>query len=446
MKILHYSLGLPPYRAGGLTKYCMDLMKVQKKAGHQVELLWPGILSKGETKIRKKKRKYDIDNYEIINPLPVSLLGGIKDFEAYTRKMDKQPFVEFLKKQQYDVIHLHSIMGLPKEFLEAAKMMGIKVVYTSHDFFGICPTGNFMLDDAPCKYDSECKACAWCCRNATPMKKVRIKQGRLYRSIKNVRFVNNFKKIKRKQIEAANWGDNDLDKKKKYEEQGRNYKKLREYYYEMFALISEMHFNSSETQKFYREFGVTTKGQVINISNLNIGEHRKKKKLGKVIRIGFLGATSKRKGYLLLVEALNELEKEFEGQFELHIFFKSTIQEKYIVRHKPYTPKTLESVMDGIDIAIAPSICAETFSFNVQEALCYGVPVVVSSYVGAKDLLKKGTFGIVFGTTKEELKRCLEDLLKNPQKISEMNRDIFENGEVKTMEMHGKEMIDFYQS
>ena len=42
MKILHYSLGFPPYRTGGLTKFCMDLMKEQVKEGHEVSLLWPG--------------------------------------------------------------------------------------------------------------------------------------------------------------------------------------------------------------------------------------------------------------------------------------------------------------------------------------------------------------------------------------------------------------------
>ena len=29
MKILHYFLGFPPYRSGGLTKYAFDLMTAQ---------------------------------------------------------------------------------------------------------------------------------------------------------------------------------------------------------------------------------------------------------------------------------------------------------------------------------------------------------------------------------------------------------------------------------
>ena len=42
MKILHYALGFPPYRTGGMTKFCMDLMGKQHKDGHQVAMMWPG--------------------------------------------------------------------------------------------------------------------------------------------------------------------------------------------------------------------------------------------------------------------------------------------------------------------------------------------------------------------------------------------------------------------
>ena len=42
MRVLHYTLGLPPYRTGGLTKYATDLMLSQAEAGDSVALLWPG--------------------------------------------------------------------------------------------------------------------------------------------------------------------------------------------------------------------------------------------------------------------------------------------------------------------------------------------------------------------------------------------------------------------
>ena len=42
MRILHYGLGFPPYRTGGMTKFCMDIMAEQRNIGHDVALLWPG--------------------------------------------------------------------------------------------------------------------------------------------------------------------------------------------------------------------------------------------------------------------------------------------------------------------------------------------------------------------------------------------------------------------
>ena len=42
MNILHYFLGFPPYRTGGMTKYCFDLMNSQIDNGDIVSALWPG--------------------------------------------------------------------------------------------------------------------------------------------------------------------------------------------------------------------------------------------------------------------------------------------------------------------------------------------------------------------------------------------------------------------
>ena len=88
MRILHYFLGFPPYRTGGLTKYCFDLMQTQAEDKNNVIALWPGRMSfflNGKTKIKKRKNVHNIENYEIINPLPVPLDEGIKDVETYSK-------------------------------------------------------------------------------------------------------------------------------------------------------------------------------------------------------------------------------------------------------------------------------------------------------------------------------------------------------------------------
>lgn len=127
MKILHYALGFPPYRSGGLTKFCVDLMIQQVKEGNIVAMLWPGqmrVINKsvsirihGNVKIKKQ----EILNFEVINPLPVSFDEGITDINAYTMNGGAEAYKELLDKFQPDVIHIHTLMGLHKSFLEIAK-------------------------------------------------------------------------------------------------------------------------------------------------------------------------------------------------------------------------------------------------------------------------------------------------------------------------------------
>ena len=107
MKILHYGLGFPPYRTGGLTKYCIDLILTQKEMGHDVAMMWPGkfTFSGHFVRIKKNVSSNGIMGFQVINPLPVPLDEGIKDIEAYMRKCpNPQVYTEFLKEYAPDVL------------------------------------------------------------------------------------------------------------------------------------------------------------------------------------------------------------------------------------------------------------------------------------------------------------------------------------------------------
>ena len=98
MRILHYSLGFPPYRTGGLTKFSMDLMKQQELDGNEVSLLWPGKISfaGNKTRIKKHASVEGISSYEIINPLPVSYDEGISDCHAFMVSGTEKSYEDFL--------------------------------------------------------------------------------------------------------------------------------------------------------------------------------------------------------------------------------------------------------------------------------------------------------------------------------------------------------------
>lgn len=92
--------------------------------------------------------------------------------------------------------------------------------------------------------------------------------------------------------------------------------------------------------------------------------------------------------------------------------------------HDRYTYSGLKDIFDNTDVLVAPSIWYETFGFTVLEALSYGVPVVVSGTVGAKDILSNGAGIVIEDITSQKLCEVLKNL--TIEKLEIMNRIIVE--------------------
>lgn len=451
MNILHYSLGLPPFRGGGMTKYCMDLMKAQVKKGHSVSLLWPGELKDYTSYLNIKEQKnYTFDKeiyikcFEIKNPLPVPMLNGIKDFNEYTCKKDMDSIKKFLLSNKIDVFHIHTFMGLPKEVVEECKVLGVKVVFTSHDYFGICAKWWLQKDGKPCLNDHECKDCIKCNESAFSLTKVKFLQSNMYRRIKDFRIVklmrnrHNSKVNSKNILKVKDYGDKSI-------ELAKQYKKLRKYYIDMLEMCNKVHFNSTNTHNIYkRYFDCTNSGRIINISTGSINDCRKIRKSNSPVRIGYLGPIIEHKGYFYLKKVCDEIYKERGNVFELHIFAKCQDKKEYLINHGTYEYKDLPGVMDKFDILVVPSLMNETFGLTVLEAMSYGIPAIVTKHVGAKDIISNRTNGIIIEPTSSDLKNTLNEVISNNELIDKMNQKICEEFVVETMDRHVEKILSMY--
>lgn len=170
MIILQYVMGLSPYRSGGLTKYTTALMHVEKQMGHDVVALYPGGSSffHKSCYIHVDNAYNEILTYEMSNPLPVPLMYGIKDTKSETsnNNLDLKSFQNMLDEVKPNVFHIHTLMGLPLEYIKEVHERCIRVVYTSHDYFGLCPKVNFINQDGEVCYGASAKRCAICNANA----------------------------------------------------------------------------------------------------------------------------------------------------------------------------------------------------------------------------------------------------------------------------------------
>ena len=430
MRILHYSLGFPPYRSGGMIKFCMDLMEEQVKCGNEVSLLWPGEirLLGHKTHIMSRARYGEIQSYEIINPLPVSYDEGIQAFNAFTAEGDKEVYASFLRMLKPDVIHVHTLMGLHKNFLSAAKDRGIQVVFTAHDFFPICPKVTLFRHGQICDCAQSCEQCAKCNSTALSLQKLAVLQSPIYRKFKNTVII----KALRKQHRDSFLGDDRDQEPGRIAGLAEDYQNLRNYYKSILSIVDVVHFNSTVTQRVYEQFFSLPNGRVISITHSAISDHRKTKLFSpSLMRIRYLGPQSEAKGFYLLKTALDELWKT-RHDFCLDIHFSPVERSPYMNIHPRYSYNELEQIFDETDVLIAPSLLCETFGYTVLEALSYGVPAIISGNVGAKDILVAGTGIIIDDISSDKLLNTFKTL--TPETLSEMNRTICEKQEIMTIQ------------
>lgn len=437
MRILHYALGFPPYRTGGLTKYCTDLMLTQREEGHKVGLLWPGqigLLDK-KLRIREGKQWNGVDNFELVNPLPVALDEGVRDIDAYTRSVASRPYEEFLKSFTPDVIHIHTLMGLHSEFLDVAKSLGIRTVFTSHDYYGLCPKVTLFHDGKVCDDDHDCADCAACNQTALSLKKIAVLQSPLYRKLKNTSVVKKMREAHRKEFFTEQEKHDvikSIDNEKLYAE---DYQRLRSYYVDMLQKMDKIHFNSTVAEKIYRRYMEPRSSEVISITHRDIKDNRRIKDFkNEKLRLTYLGPAKPFKGFQFLLSVLDDIWEQGERDFELHIYTESTAKRSYITHQQNgYPYSQLEEIFDETDLLVVPSVWYETFGFTVLEALSYGVPVLASENVGAKDILNNGKYGIVLLIDKNMFHNKLNELCLKRDELKDCNLEIVNNFEIKTM-------------
>lgn len=451
MNILHYSLGFPPFRRGGMTQYCLDLMKEQVGAGHEVALLWPGRLQNLSDKSKiKKNQNYNLQSdlacgsYELFNPLPIPLMDGIKNPEMYLTEKKKEPYRRFFEDNMFNILHIHTFMGLPTEVVEAAHEVGVKTVFTSHDYFPICPRCNFFHAGKNCLDDQNCADCVTCNQYGMSFNKMKFFQSELYRAIKG----NTIVKVLRTKHNQKMYDVTARAAEKEIVDELRqkNYQTLRKQNIELLEKIDIVHFNSMNTLRVYKERGYSdNNARVISISNDAIEEHKKYRKVHNPLRFGYLGPLTTHKGYNLFKNACDILWQSGRHDFEAHIFVEIDNPPPYMICHKPYNYNELSNVMDMFDILVTPSECEETFGFTVLEALSYGIPVIVSNKVGAKDLIVEGENGFIVEGEVQTLEKCFQRLVDDQSIINDMNVYIVEKFKVKTMGNHAKELETLYR-
>lgn len=406
MKILHVTLGNPDTRQGGLNRYCGELSRFQRMSNERVDIIYPGtFINSNNPRIKKRKEH----KYEIFDALPVAITYGIDNPDRYMVSTKNDVFQQWLLKQNYDVIHVHSIQGIHLEFFEAAEKLGIPMIFTTHDYYPIC--FRCVLFDKEHKLcdefnDLKCTECV--SGSGLSKNKQRIIQSNSYQLIKSMKIANLIKK------KSTN-NEITIIKDSVTKDNIKNVKELRNYYYSIMSKMSIIHCNSNLTFNEYDRYFPNLKKIVTPITHNGLNRSLHRKLQTNHLNISYMGGAFTHKGYKMMENLINELAIKYPTKFDFWLYggIYSPSNDYENCHYKGYFDASeAKFVWEHTDLLIVPSQWKETFGFIVLEALCRGIPVVCSSLVGSKDLLEGISTDLIFKYDDyDSLKKIIMNLL-----------------------------------
>jgi len=430
----------------------------QVKNGDEVSLLYPGSFSlNAKLRLIKNKPFKGISVYEVLNPISIPLLSGIPYPKGYLKDVDVNIYIEFLKNLNVEIIHIHTLMGFNKELITAAQKLNIKTIFTSHDYFGICPKVNLIdLEGSICKNYDNGNNCIECNTNGYSKWLVILMQSKTYRKLKNSSILKKLRSYKQMLIIKKN---RNLSESEQVREKSNNnvkpsaggYINIRKYYIDILNNIDFIHYNSTVSKFAYEKYIDNVNSKVLNITHSNIKDNRVKKhsNSNEPLKITYIGSIEKYKGLFFLLDVLEKLLNHNIDGWKLNVYGRhvNVNTDKFMGKvnvEGTYDYGELEGIFKNTDVLIVPSIWYETFGYIALEAFSYGVPVILTDLVGFKDMMNPGVTGIIIKASEDELYDNLQAIIKDRGKLSYINQNIIELSSIYQMEKHTEDITKLY--
>ena len=398
MKVLqicsHFSIHYP----GGITKYVKTLSSSLSKSGVSVSIL------SGEL---DELQDIEIFTYKPKNVKPYSL-----SFNQSDESLNQ--LFEYLKKNNFDIIHIHATGDLPLDFYQKIQLLNTKYIVSLHDYYLICPR-IFMID----KFNNichkveieKCKSCIGLFESNDFLFRLGRKLDFRYPTIKS----NNTQK--RLEIMKT--------------------------FLENASLLLPV---SNKVKDIFYDLCPTDNYRVLHIGNESANLDNAVQKQSDKIRLSFLGTLNIHKGEDILFNILSEIDT---NRIQVNFYgraSKQTIKKfsnKKIKFKGSYTPDKLKNIMENTDLGLVLPIWEDNAPQVVMEFLNFGIPVIGTHRGGLPDFIDHKINGYLFDP---EQKREIENVIQwinsiDDKKITYLKKNI---KKLKTPEKHAKEIVEIY--
>ncbi|HEV8254456.1 MAG TPA: glycosyltransferase [Vicinamibacteria bacterium] len=381
MRILLVHQGYPPESAGGSEIYLAALAR-QLASEHQVAVLHRAQdPARADYEVRESRR--DGVRLFALNNLHREAPG----FESYRDPGAAAAAEGVLERFSPDLVHVHHLNGLSTGIVFSARLRGVPVVLTLHDFWPLCPLGQLLdLDLHVCSGPSPRRCLACVGGQVAPVPRRARSAGRRLPLAEAVG----------RRIAGLGPGG-----------AARIASRLDEMHEVLRAadgLVSPSRFLRDRLA----ELGVTRIEVVPNGHEPLSPSPRTPDPEGR-LTIGFVGAAIPSKGVHVLAEAFRLLGRP-DAALRIHgPFLPYHGDATYEARVRailgsgagealcgPFPPEALGEVLAGLDVLVVPSLWEENAPLTVQEAFLARVPVVVSDHGGLAEAVRDGVDGLRF--------------------------------------------------
>ena len=395
----------------------------------------------------KRSRQRGIHFYKIINSPIYAQFPGSPEADLHNSTIEKM-LSAVLDRVKPDIVYIDSLLGLPSRCLAITGARNIPTVFTHHVYRLFCQYGVFHDHEGNfCGGPLDHQHCALCFKLVNPDKHILTAKlnsnaamsvllnrfmfppYRFFRNrILSRRVDQRNDRLNQKEISGLRAESPDL--RARLEARLKKNTEFLNRYVDVHLCVS------SDVKRNLIRFGIEPeKLRVQHIGSLAAERSRPKQHPlnPNEIVIGNIGGVHPYKGTHVLIHALKLLRDRTNWKVLLHGRALDTYQRELNgifddsrIRYTgPYRFEDIDSIIDGLDITVLPSICNDTAPQTIFESFSGSVPILASNIGGFPDFIRDGVNGLLFEPgNPRDLSIKIDKMLKTPQRIEEMIKNI----------------------
>lgn len=426
MKILKVIHGYPMLYNAGSEVYSQSICQALAKKGHTVHVFTReenSFLPDGNVRVDTDQDDPNITLHLVNNP---------RHRDRYRLTCIDQQFIELLDRLKPDVVHIGHLNHLSTSIVAEAKKRNYPILYTLHDYWLMCPRGQFM--------QMHSEDALWAACNGQENRKCAEKCYARY-------FSGAPDELNQDIAYWENWVSRRMNHVR-----------------EMTDLVDLFVSPSRYLKKRYEdEFGLpAAKSKYLDygfdLSRLN----QRQRAAGELFTFGYIGTHIPAKGIHQLIEAFGQLK----GSCQLRIWGRNRGQDsralKEIADALPPQLKSrviwmseyrnqsiMQDVFNLTDVIVTPSIWVENSPLVIHEAQQARVPVITANIGGMSEYVRHGVNGLLYEHRNSgDLKEKMQMLVDSPalaKTLGDAGYLFSQDGNIPDIDSHVVELEQYYR-